>query len=498
MRGWTGWVGCVAGAPGAPRARDIAAPRPLLRSIWRGGDVQKILKEYDQRHLVAHWVKLSRAERKALVAQLRKLDFAGAVHAFESAQRAASGAAAAATGTLQPVDGALVCARASQDVSSIVQWEDRGNRMIREGKVGVLLMAGGQGTRLGSAAPKGCYDIGLPSRAPLFRLQADRLASTRRLAGKRAPPIPWYILTSDATHDNTVRHFEKNGYYGLPRNSVFFFKQGTLPVFQEDGHIQLASPSALSMAPDGNGGIYTAVGRSGALQDMRKRGVEALFVYGVDNALVKMADPTFMGYCAEAGAEVGAKVVEKASPTEKVGVYTQTGTSASPKLAVTEYSELTSADAMALSKDGGLRFRWSNLCMHYFTVDFVERMVGELERSGRYHQAKKHVQVSWGKVNAIKAEMFIFDTFPDAHKVVLFEVNRASEFAPVKNKEGNDSPATAVAAISELHANWVHRAGGTVTGDGPFEVSPRVSIDGENLRHLCNGKTFKRPGMMRR
>lgn len=292
-----------------------------------------------------------------------------------------------------------------------------------------------QGTRLGSAAPKGCYDIGLPSRAPLFRLQAERLASTRRLAGKRAPPIPWYILTSDATHDNTVRHFEKNGYYGLPRNSVFFFKQGTLPVFQEDGHIQLASPSALSMAPDGNGGIYTAVGRSGALQDMRKRGVEALFVYGVDNALVKMADPTFMGYCAEAGAEVGAKVVEKASPTEKVGVYTQTGTSASPKLAVTEYSELTSADAMALSKDGGLRFRWSNLCMHYFTVDFVERMVGELERSGRYHQAKKHVQVSWGKVNAIKAEMFIFDTFPDAHKVVLFEVNRASEFAPVKNKE---------------------------------------------------------------
>ena len=400
-------------------------------------------------------------------------------------------------GALQPVSGALVCARGDQQASAVVQWEDAGNRLIREGKVGVLLMAGGQGTRLGSTAPKGCYDIGLPSHASLFRLQAERLATVRRLAGARAPAIPWYILTSDATHAATVKHFQAHGFFGLPKASIFFFKQGKLPVFKEDGKILLSAPGAVAESPDGNGGIYTAVGKSGALADMRRRGVEQLFVYGVDNALIKMADPTFIGYCAETGAEVGSKVVEKASPAEKVGVYTQTGPRDAPMLAVTEYSELTEADAMAMDSDGGLRFRWSNLAMHYFSVDFMDRMVGRLESEGRFHQAKKKVATKWGKADAVKSELFIFDTFSDAKKVVLFEVNRASEFAPVKNKEGGDSPATAVKAVSELHAGWVRRAGGEVVGDGAFEVSPLVSIDGENLRQLAKGKTFKRPCVVR-
>lgn len=189
-----------------------------------------------------------------------------------------------------------------------------GLEAVSSGQVGVLLLAGGQGTRLGTTSPKGMYDVGLPSGKSLYHLQAERLWKLQELAASLAGEghprgsVTWYIMTSEATKEPTIQYFQQNDYFGLDENDLVFFEQGTLPCFTFDGQIILQSSGKLAHAPDGNGGLYRALKRQNVVQDMRKRGIQYLHVYCVDNILVKMADPIFMGYCMSLGTDCGAKV----------------------------------------------------------------------------------------------------------------------------------------------------------------------------------------------
>ncbi|KAJ2709363.1 UDP-N-acetylglucosamine pyrophosphorylase, partial [Coemansia spiralis] len=202
------------------------------------------------------------------------------------------------------------------------EWRAEGMRLLRANKVAVILLAGGQGTRLGSSAPKGCYDIGLPSGKSLFQIQAERIRRLQQLAadGARPATIPWLVMTSGPTSAATQQAFEDADFFGLRRDDVFFFNQGVLPCFDFAGKIMLEGPSRVAVAPDGNGGIYEALRLSGALDWLRARGVEHIHSYCVDNCLVRVADPTFIGYAALRGAECGALVVPKKSWDESVGV----------------------------------------------------------------------------------------------------------------------------------------------------------------------------------
>ncbi|XP_057970802.1 UDP-N-acetylglucosamine diphosphorylase 1 isoform X2 [Malania oleifera] len=363
-----------------------------------------------------------------------------------------------------------------------------------------------QGTRLGSSDPKGCFNIGLPSGKSLFQLQAEKILCLQRLASQSgnegsagSVPIHWYIMTSPFTDDATRKFFENHKYFGLEADQVTFFQQGTIPCVSKDGRFIMETPYRVAKAPDGNGGVYAALKSSRLLEDMAMRGVRYVDCYGVDNALVRVADPTFLGYFIDKGVAAAAKVVRKAYPQEKVGVFVRRGKGG--PLSVVEYNELDSSLASAINQETGrLRFCWSNVCLHMFTLDFLNQVANGLEKDSIYHLAEKKIPSIHGYTMGLKLEQFIFDAFSYSPSTALFEVLREEEFAPVKNANGSnfDTPDSARLLVLRLHSRWVVAAGGFLTHSVPLyatgvEISPLCSYSGENLEAICRGRTFHAP-----
>lgn len=260
-----------------------------------------------QSHLLDGWDSLKGDQRSFFQAQLETIDFQYVNKIFKSSISSSNDAARPS----EPVNDVMTLTASSDEQRQ--SWRTIGLKMIAEGKLGALLLAGGQGTRLGSSDPKGCYDIGLPSHKSLFQLQAERILKIQQLAREKHPqqhdkPLRWYIMTSHATDELTKAFFHKHNYFGLQQHQIFFFSQGMLPALTEDGKIILESPGKVAMAPDGNGGLYMALQSSGALSDMEAHGVEAVDCFSVDNALVRVGDPVFAGFCKERGVECGTLV----------------------------------------------------------------------------------------------------------------------------------------------------------------------------------------------
>ncbi len=387
---------------------------------------------------------------------------------------------------------------AEQVAESADQWRKTGLQAMAAGQVALVVLSGGQGTRLGFSGPKGCYDIGLPSGKSLFQLHAERLLKLKRETGGK---IPWYIMTSPLNHAATEAFFAEHNFFGLPEEDVMFFSQGTLPCFADDGKFIMENKNKVASAPDGNGGIYSSMLKKGVLSDMKTRGVKYVHAYAVDNALVQVADPVFMGACIGSGAQVGNKSCPKASWDEKVGVMARKN----DRYCVVEYSEISEEMAKQTDTEGRLLFGSGNICNHWYTLDFIENTaVPNLGNS--YHVARKkipHADPSTGKmvkpeeVNGVKLEMFIFDVFPLADKMTLMESHREEEFSPVKNAPGakTDSPDTARSLIAALHRKWLQQNKVKVSGekDGIVEVSPLVSYCGQTGLEMLAGQELQAP-----
>lgn len=416
---------------------------------------------------------------------------------------------------LEPLPESATASILDSKSEDIEKWHSSGLDLIAENKVAVVLMAGGQGTRLGSSDPKGCYDIGLPSKKSLFQIQAERIRKVQRLAHKKAGHaserkvvVPWYVMTSGPTRKPTQEYFEKNEYFGLEKDNVIIFEQGVLPCVSNDGKILLETKSKVAVAPDGNGGIYQALVTSPVLSDMRRRGIEHVHAYCVDNCLVKVADPVFIGFSAAKDVDIATKVVRKRNASESVGlILLKNG-----KPDVVEYSEIDkeTAEAKESPHSDKLKFRAANIVNHYYSFRFLES-IPQWASKLPHHVARKKIPyidtekgttVKPEKPNGIKLEQFVFDVFPllSLDKFACMEVRREDDFSPLKsgNDAKEDNPQTSKKDILNQGRRWAEAAGAIVVSEGDdsgIEVSPLVSYGGEGLEKL-KGTTITAPAVL--
>lgn len=415
---------------------------------------------------------------------------------------------------LEPLPDSATASVLDSDPADLEKWYNLGLELTSKNKVAVVLMAGGQGTRLGSSAPKGCFDIGLPSHKSLFQIQAERIRRLQVLAHKHAGlpadqkvVVPWYVMTSGPTRGPTEAFFEENKYFGLEKENVIVFEQGVLPCISNDGKILLESESKVAVAPDGNGGIYQALVVSPVLGDLRKRGVEHVHAYCVDNCLVRVADPTFTGFAASKDVDIATKVVRKRDAKESVGLIL----SKNGRPDVVEYSEIDqeTAEAKDPKQPDVLKFRAANIVNHYYSFRFLET-IPKWAKDLPHHVARKKIpytdltsgeSIKPEKPNGIKLEQFVFDVFPflELNKFACLEVKREDEFSPLKNARGTgeDDPDTSKKDILTQGKRWVQAAGVVVAGepDGGVEVSPLISYGGEGLDYL-KGKEIVAPAVV--
>ncbi|KAI9273588.1 nucleotide-diphospho-sugar transferase [Sporodiniella umbellata] len=472
-------------------------------------ELQSLKERYEasgQGHVFRFYESLGPEEQARLVQQLVELDVERLNAIYRKAIEGAESALLHRDAQLEPLSDAVFDSIFKASPEQLREWETVGLTNIAQGKVAVILMAGGQGTRLGSSDPKGCYNINLPSQKSLFQLQAERILRVQDMARqyKKAGDdciVPWYIMTSGPTHRPTFEFFEKNNYFGLKKENVIFFEQGTLPCLTMDGKIILESKEKVAMAPDGNGGIYAAVVNKGVIQSLKERGILYTHCYCVDNCLARVADPVFIGHSVSKGTDCGVKVVSKASPEEPVGVVcVRDG-----KYGVVEYSEISQEVSERRQEDGSLQFGAANIANHFFSTAFLER-VPQFADQLEYHIAKKkikyvdeHGQTITPKSNSgMKLECFVFDVFSFAENFSVLEVDRKEEFSPLKNAPGSgaDCPETSRRDIVAQHVRFIEAAGGKVAGDNDyehlgFELSPWVSYSGEGLMEYVSGKTLQ-------
>ena len=303
-------------------------------------------------------------------------------------------------------------------------------------------MAGGQGTRLEHPGPKGTFKLDVYGKGKyLFEILIDNLKEANK---KYGVVIPWYIMTSKQNHEETESFLEKHAYFGYDKNSVILFKQGELPLIDLKGNLLIGKNKLVKLASDGNGGTFASLRTSGALANMKERGIEWVFIGGVDNVLLKMADTTLLGLAIEQNVQIASKSIVKANPKERVGVFCKMN--GHPK--VIEYSELPEKMAEEVNSNGELKYGESHIMCNLFTIDAVEKISKE---PLIYHKALKknpYLDETGKEIipqteNSYKFESFIFDAFPFFDDIAILRGKREEDFAPVKNKEGIDSPKTA-------------------------------------------------------
>jgi UDP-N-acetylglucosamine/UDP-N-acetylgalactosamine diphosphorylase len=366
--------------------------------------------------------------------------------------------------------------------------ERRGMDLLRQGKVAAFLVAGGQGTRLGYDGPKGEFPVTPVKNKPLFQVFAEELTAHARAAGHA---IPWYIMTSDANDAATRQFFQKHNSFGYPKQDIIFFQQGMMPAFSMDGKILLGEKDSLALSPDGHGGSLRALAKSGALADMKRRGVEHLSYFQVDNPLVHVIDPLFIGLHDLSGSEMSSKTIPKANALEKVGNFVI----GDGVLQVIEYSDLPESLALQTDASGAPRFNSGSIAIHALRTSFIDRLNSGGKLCLPWHRAEKKVPyvddagnvIKPEKPNAVKLEQFVFDAIPLAKNAIVYTTDRGEEFSPVKNAEGVDSPATSRRDQIRRATRWLQEAGVNVPmkdgePDATIEISPLFATTSEQLR----------------
>jgi UDP-N-acetylglucosamine/UDP-N-acetylgalactosamine diphosphorylase len=454
-------------------------------------DLRARLEGLGQGHVLNFYDELPAPRRAALLAQLAALDLdrlPGWIERYVMSKPDFLPPGDLAPATFYPADAA-----GPDRPWDRAAYREAGEALIAAGKVAAFVVAGGQGSRLGYDGPKGKYPAGAVTGKPLFQMLADWVLAAGRRYGVN---IPWYVMTSPINHEETQEYFDTHEHFGLREEDVVFFSQGVMPSLEMGtGRLLLADKGTIATNPDGHGGSLKALHDSGAIEDMKKRGVEHISYFQVDNPIVRAIDPVFIGLHATAPDSSGlmsAKVCRKTDPKEKVGVICKT----SRGTEVIEYSDLPDELANERAPDGSLRYSAGSIAIHVIGVEFVERLNAGGDFGLPFHRAEKQVPcvdpetgeaISPTEPNAIKLETFVFDALALAGDVAVLETERVEEFAPIKNAKGNDSPETSTRIQTERAARWLETAGVEVPRGGDhapdcvLEIDPRTAMWAEDL-----------------
>ena len=396
--------------------------------------IKKVLKKYDQEHLLQKYDKMSKEEQEELLEQLENIDFELMKELYEQAQKPVDFGDV----TIEPIEHVD---KAKLTVSEREMYEKKGIEAIKYNKFAIVTMAGGQGTRLGHKGPKGTFIFDIENKKSIFEALCETLKEAER---KYDTVIPWYLMTSKENNKATVDFFEKHNYFGYPKDAIHFFVQGQLPMVALNGKILLEENGLVKEAANGHGGTLHSMEKCGIIKEMKQKGIEWIFINGVDNVLVKPVDPLLIGMSIHNKVLGSVKAVEKTDPKEKVGVFCRKN----KKVGVVEYTEISEEMAHLRDDYGSLVYGDANAIFHLYNIKGLEK-VSEFKLP--YHIAVKKASYlnEDGKVikgtepNAYKFEMFIFDSYEMFDDVVVLRVKREEEFAPIKNAEGQDSPETA-------------------------------------------------------
>jgi UDP-N-acetylglucosamine/UDP-N-acetylgalactosamine diphosphorylase len=442
--------------------------------------LQARLEPLGQEHLLRFWDQLDPSDQQRLADEIESVDLEQ-IQRLIREEDASEDWAALARRAVSP-QAFRLDDRANRFTAE--EARESGEAALSAGEVGVVLVAGGQGSRLGFDHPKGMYQIGPVSEATLYQIFFEQIVALRRRHGAA---IALYLMTSEATHRETVEFLAAHARFGLPEKDLHIFQQGTMPaVDATTGKLLLAERGHVALSPDGHGGTLAALDRSGALEDMRRRGLKQLFYFQVDNPLVRICDPEFLGYHRLSRSEMSTWVVAKQQPEERVGIVVQVD----DQVRIIEYSDLPDDAASRREPDSSLSLWAGNTAIHAFDVAFLSRVAGEIDQLPfhRAHKKVPHVDEAGQPVdpqepNATKFERFIFDLMPLAQRAIVVEVHPATSFAPVKNAPGaaSDTPELAQAQMVQLHTAWLQQAGVRVDEGVPVEISPLYALDAQTL-----------------
>jgi UDP-N-acetylglucosamine/UDP-N-acetylgalactosamine diphosphorylase len=442
-----------------------------------------------QQHLLAHWESLADADRSHLARQINDIDWSDyarlrKLHAGsgDDTQAVKQHWREAAARSVPPA-----AVRLGQEPNGFTREQARkeGEAALRAGKVGMILVAGGLGTRLGFDLPKGMFPLGPVSNRTLFQILIDQLRAVSRRYGVR---IPLYVMTSPATHDVTEKFLAEHDRFGLPAEDLKLFQQGTMYAVDEQSFdVLLSAPGEIFTGPDGHGGMLAALVKHGVLTDARSRGIEQFFYGQIDNPLLTVCDAELIGCHRLAKSELTTQVVAKTDPAERVGVVVEID----GRTQIIEYVDLPDDQARERLPDGSLKFWAGNIAVHVFEVAFLERVASQADALP-FHTSRKKVPyvdrngqlVQPSAPNAIRFERFIFDLLPHAENALVVEVDKAVAFAPVKNddKSPTDSPTTARAAMIAKAARLLRDASAELADGVAVEVNPLWASNAEEAK----------------
>ena len=407
-------------------------------------EVKKILSKYNQEHLIQFYSELTEKQKSDLLNQILKIDFEEILNLYEESKLEVLNS----TENIEPLDYSI---KADFTKSEKKQLTSLGVKAIKSGKVGVITLAGGQGSRLGFSGPKGTFSLETTPRKSLFEIVCDYL---KRYATKYKVNIPWYIMTSTNNYFDTISFFEQNNFFEYGRNNIIFFVQDNMPIVDTNGKLVLSEIYKVNLASNGNGNLFSALKKSNLIKDMEQKKLQWLFVGGIDNVLLDPLDPIFIGYTINSKCEVGSKTLFKENPTDISWIFARKN----KKPAIADCENFTEEISKLTDSNGKYLYREKNMLAHIFSLKAITKMSNI---KFPYHRAfRKNAFVNFEgmkevpeKPNIYKFEQFVFDSFSYFNNIALLRVNADEEFAPIKDFRSIYNPEIAAKRYEELILN---------------------------------------------